>query len=100
MRVPETNHRQTNDRDAIDAAAELALRALVWTLAEPQRAIRLLDTTGLKPIDLRSRIGEPAVLAAALGFLEAHEPDLIACAQGIGVAPAAIVAARAALDAA
>ncbi|MDH7975882.1 DUF3572 family protein, partial [Sphingomonas sp. AR_OL41] len=40
-----------------------------------------------------------AVLAAALAFLEAHEPDLIACAAELGVAPAAIVAAHAGLDA-
>ena len=77
----------------------LALRALVWTLAEPQRAIRLLDTTGLDPRALRASAGDPAVLAALLGFLEAHEPDLIACAAGLGVPPAALVAARAELDA-
>ena len=79
--------------------AEVALRALVWTLAEPERAQRLLDTTGLDPADLRARAGEPAVLSAALGFLESWEPDLIACAAGIGVRPEVIVAARAELDA-
>ena len=80
-------------------AHELALKALVWTLAEPARALRLIDTTGLDPRDLRARVGEPAVLAAALRFLEGHEPDLIACAQTIGVPPAALVAARTELDA-
>jgi len=89
MRASETNH----DPEA------LALRALVWTLAEPTRASRLLDVTGLTPGDLRSRAGDPAVLAAALGFLEAHEPDLIACAEALGISPAAIVAAHGALDA-
>ncbi len=79
--------------------AEIALRALVWTLSEPDRAQRLLDTTGLDPADLRARASEPVVLSAALGFLEAYEPDLIACAEGIDVPPQAIVAARAALDA-
>ncbi len=89
MRAPETNHPDP---------AELALRALVWTLAEPERAIRLLDVTGLKPHDLRARASDPVVLAAALGFLEAHEPDLIACAAGLGVNPGTIVDARAALE--
>ncbi|QNQ09227.1 DUF3572 domain-containing protein [Sphingomonas alpina] len=89
MRVPETN----------EDAEELALRALVWTLAEPERAIRLLDVTGLQPADLRARASEPAVLAAALGFLENHEPDLVACADGLGVPPAALVQARARLEA-
>jgi len=77
---------------------QIALRALVWTLAEPERAQRLLDTTGLDPEDLRARANEPAVLSAVLGFLENYEPDLLACADGIGESPQAIVAARAALD--
>lgn len=89
MRASETNE---------DAAA-LALRALVWTLVEPERAIRLLDVTGLTPADLRTRASDPAVLAATLGFLENHEPDLIACAEGLSVTPAALVATRAELDA-
>jgi hypothetical protein len=76
----------------------IALRALVWTLGEQDRAQRLLDTTGLDPADLRERAGEPAVLSAVLGFLENYEPDLIACAHDLGVKPEAIVAARAALD--
>lgn len=76
----------------------LGLRALVWTLAEQDRAQRLLDVTGLDPADLRARAGEPAVLAAVLGFLEGHEPDLLACAEGLDVRPEALVAARAALD--
>lgn len=88
MRAPETN----------DDAAALALRALAWTLAEPARAMRLLDLTGLAPADLRSRASDPAVLAAALGFLAAHEPDLLACAAELGVTPGAIVAAHQALE--
>jgi hypothetical protein len=88
MRTAETNPDPT----------DLALRALVWTLAEPDRAQRLLDTTGLDPADLRARAGEPAILSAALGFLENYEPDLIACAAGLDVTPQAIVAARTALD--
>jgi hypothetical protein len=71
---------------------------LVWTLAEPDRAMRLLSTTGLDPRDLRTRASEPAVLAAALGFLEAYEPDLVACAAALEMKPEALVAARAMLE--
>ncbi|RUN74841.1 DUF3572 family protein [Sphingomonas sp. TF3] len=85
-------------RETNPEPAELALRALVWTLGEPDRALRLLDVTGMTPADLRTRAGEPAVLSAVLGFLESYEPDLIACANGIGERPEAIVAARAALE--
>jgi hypothetical protein len=84
--VPDTND------DAV------ALAALAWTLAEPQRAERLLALTGLDPAGLRASAGEPATLAAALGFLEAHEPDLIACAADIGTTPAALVATRARIE--
>ena len=91
--------RETDQKDeGVDAAEALALRALVWALVEPPRAMRLLDVTGLKPGDLRSRASDPAVLMAALAFLEAHEPDLVACAESLGVTPPALVRARETLE--
>lgn len=78
-------------------AATLALQALAWALADGARAQRLLDLTGLTPEDLRSRAGDPAVLDAVLGFVEAHEPDLVTCAEALEVKPADLVAARAEL---
>jgi hypothetical protein len=78
--------------------AALALSALGWTLTEGDRAARLLALTGLTPEDLRARIGEPALLASTLSFLEAHEPDLVACAEAIGVAPTRLVEARRRLE--
>ena len=84
--------------DTNEDTEALALQALVWTLTEPDRAMRLLSVTGLDPADLRTRAGEPAVLGAALGFLESHEPDLIACAAALGVKPEALVRARMTLD--
>ena len=89
-------------RETIDPApdaAVLALSALGWTLSDAPRAARLLELTGLDPEGLRARAGEPALLAAALGFLEAHEPDLVACAAALAVEPAILVRARAALEA-
>jgi len=79
-------------------AEAIALQALVWTLGDPARASRLLDLTGLDPAGLRARASEPALLAATLGFLEAHEPDLVACAEALSATPAELVAARAALE--
>jgi hypothetical protein len=76
----------------------LALSALGWTLAEGERAQRLLSLTGLTPDDLRDRLGDPGLLSAVLGFLEAHEPDLLACAEALGVSPLALVEARRKLD--
>lgn len=81
-----------------EEAGTLALGALAWALSDSARAHRLLDLTGLSPNDLRARAADPQVLAAVLGFLEAHEPDLIACADATGTTPAALVAARHALE--
>lgn len=89
----------TNEDAGTDNAEALGLRALVWALVEPERAMRLLAVTGLTPGDLRARASDPAVLAAAFAFLEAHEPDLIACAVELGVRPDALVRAHAMLDA-
>ena len=80
-----------------EAAETTALRAVAWTLEDEGRADRLLALTGLDGAALRARIGEPAVLAAALGFLESHEPDLVACADALDLPPAALVRARTAL---
>jgi hypothetical protein len=80
--------RETNPPPSPDDDAVLALSALAWTLDEPARAARLLALTGLEPADLRARAGEPAVLAATIGFLAAYEPDLLACAAALNVEPA------------
>ena len=83
----------TNDPEA------LALAALAATLAEEGRASRFLALTGLDAETLRARAGERSLLAATLGFLENHEPDLVAVADAVGVKPEALVAARRKLEA-
>jgi hypothetical protein len=88
MTIPDTN-----DPEAI------ALSALGWSLSEQARAERLLALTGLTPDDLRARLGERSVLAAILGFLESYEPDLVACAEELGVKPTVLVDARRRLEA-
>jgi adenine/guanine phosphoribosyltransferase-like PRPP-binding protein len=80
-------------------ASGMAFQALAWALMEEARAERLLSLTGLTPDGLRASITERGTQAAILSFLEAHEPDLIACADVIGVSPAALVAARQELEA-
>jgi len=40
------------------------------------------------------RAAEPALLAALLRFLEAHEPDLISIAEQLGCKPEDLVQAR------
>ena len=83
---------QTNDEEA------LALGALGWTLSEDRRAGRLVALTGLTPAGMRERLEDRDFLAATLRFLEGHEPDLVGCADALGVTPAALVTAREALE--
>lgn len=78
MRPAKTNH-----HDAVAAA----LAALGWVLSEDTRAQRFLALTGFAPEDLRARIADPEVHDAVRLFLEGHQPDLIACAEAIGVSP-------------
>ena len=75
----------------------MALSALAWVLSDERRAQRFLDLTGLTPQQLRAQVEAPALQASVLEFLCAHEPDLLAAAEALGVAPAAIPAARARL---
>jgi hypothetical protein len=89
---------QQETNSGIDAAI-VALRALGWTLDEPKRAERLLALTGLTAGELRGRLGDVELLAAVLRFLEAHEPDLVACATALAIEPAGLVAARRRLEA-
>ena len=84
--------RDTNMGD--QPADALALQALAWILFDDTRAQRFVALTGIEPADLRARAGDPAVLDATLGFLEAHEPDLFACARHMDVAPIDLVSAR------
>jgi hypothetical protein len=72
----------------------LALSALAWLLGDDRRAERFLAVTGLGAAELRSALGEPATQAAALDFLAAHEPDLVAAAEALGCPPQALIAAR------
>jgi hypothetical protein len=82
---------QTND-------AAVALRAVGWTLSDDARATRFLALTGLTPEALRAGLSDRSLLAAALRFLEAYEPDLVACAEALGTTPLQLVETRRRLE--
>jgi len=65
----------------------IALQALAWIVSEEGRANRLLSLTGLDADQLRDRAADPVLWQAAFDFLAAHEPDLLACAQDLSLAP-------------
>ena len=76
----------------------LALAALAATLGQERRAQRFLDLTGIGTEELKRRASDPPLLAALIRFLEAHEPDLLAVSEEIGVAPDLLVQARRQLE--
>ena len=76
----------------------IALNVLAETLTDERRAARFLELTGLSPDGIRARAADPALLAACIGFLEAHEPDLISVAGALELDPAAIAALRPELE--
>lgn len=78
---------RTNEQDVTTAA----IMALGWVLAEDARAQRFLALTGFSPDDLRLRLADPGLQDAVRLFLEGHQPDLLACAEAIGVAPAILL---------
>lgn len=70
------------------------MAALAWVLSDTPRAERFLALTGLSPESLRAAIAEPATHRAVLDFLCAHEPDLVAAAESLGLEPARLAALR------
>jgi Protein of unknown function (DUF3572) len=76
----------------------IALAALAATLGCERRAQRFIDLTGIGTEELRLRAGEPALLAALLRFLEAHEPDLVSVSAELGLKPEELVGARRELE--
>jgi hypothetical protein len=47
---------------------------------------------------LRAFLDDRATLAAILGFLTAHEPDLVACAAALDIKPEALASAARRLE--
>ena len=83
-----------NDNDPV----AVALAALAATLGDARRAQRFIDLTGIGTDELRSRADDPRLLAALLRFLEAHEPDLVAVSEQLGLKPEELVHARLKLE--
>jgi hypothetical protein len=54
----------------------------------------------LTPDQIRGRIASAELHISVLDFLCAHEPDLVAAAEALGIEPAALSAAREGLAAA
>ncbi|MBL8669134.1 MAG: DUF3572 domain-containing protein [Alphaproteobacteria bacterium] len=75
-------------------AETLALQALGWLCAEPDRAERFLAMTGLAPGELRASARDAAFLAGVLDHLLADETLLLAFCADTEAEPPGVGAAR------
>ena len=71
-----------------EAAEALALEALNFLVADPERLDRFVAIAGLSMDNLRAAAAEPGFLAGVLDHLAADETLLLAFAANRGIAPA------------
>jgi hypothetical protein len=81
------------DKSTNAAPEVLGLQALALVAGDEDLGPRFLALSGLDGDALRARAGESLVLAAVIDFLAAHEADLVAVADKLGVKPEALIAA-------
>lgn len=74
-------------KDDFDAAEEIAIKALGFLAAEPERLGRFLSVTGLGPQNLRGAARQPAFLAQILAYLGSDEALLMTFAEQAGLTP-------------
>lgn len=75
-------------------AETLALRALGFLVAEPERLEPFLATTGLGPATLRAAASEPGFLGAVLDHICGSDSLLLEFAENLGLSPENVAQAR------
>ena len=80
-----------------DAAEAVAVAALSFLAADPDRLGGFLAQTGLGPDAIRAAAGEPGFLAGVLDHIVGDEPLLVAFAAHEGIDPFDVTRAQTAL---
>ena len=83
---------------SLDSAQSLAVSALTFIAADPDRLGRFLNLTGLGPDNLRTAAADPAFLGSVLEYLLADEALLVAFSADAGLKPEAVARAHDALS--
>jgi|SRR5689334_16744574 hypothetical protein len=81
-----------------EQAQSLAISALGFIAADPDRLGRFLNLTGLGPDNLRTAAADPAFLGSVLDYLIADEELLIGFAADARLKPEAVAQAQHALS--
>jgi hypothetical protein len=84
-------------RPSRQAAEMVAIQALGYLAAEPERLRRFLDITGIEAADIRAAARESRFLAGVLEHMLGDENLLVAFAADAGIDPAEVARARSAL---
>ena len=75
-------------------AEAMAVEALGFLGGSPERLIRFLDVSGLRPDTLRAAAAEPGFFAGLMDYLVSDEELLLAFAGEIGASPESVMQAR------
>jgi uncharacterized protein DUF3572 len=101
MQRGRVENRKSQSRQCEAAAPEfaqgLAIAALGFIAAEPERLGRFLAVTGIGPESIRQAAGEPHFLAGVLDHVAEDESLLLAFAAQQGIDPNEVMRARATL---
>lgn len=81
-------------RASLKGAENVAVAALSFIAADPDRLGRFLAVTGIGPADIRAAARERLFLAGVLDHVASDERLLLALAGDLGTDPAEIVRAR------
>ena len=84
-------------RPSRETAENLAIQALGFLAADPDRLAGFLNMSGIAAEDIRAAAREPRFLAGVLEHMLGNEGLLVAFAADAGIDPAEVARARAAL---
>jgi hypothetical protein len=94
---PHDLHSQTGKQRAaerLEAAGELAIRALGFIASDPEELSRFLALTGIEPGAIRTAAAEPGFLGGVLTYIAGNERTLVTFAAQAGIAPGDVEKAR------
>lgn len=95
MRRPLTRHRpKTGLSTSPDFGRSIAVEALTFLVADPERLARFLALTGLGPHNLRKSADDPGFHCSILDYVLADEPLLAEFAKSAGRAPEEVARAH------
>ena len=83
-----------NMQHRIEQAEMLAISALGWLAADPERLERFVAVSGLDLGDLRRAASEPGFAAGVLDYICSDEPTLLALAEHANLRPEEVAGAQ------